>query len=419
MPFNLIETVSNYFTPDFVNQASSNLGESNSGISKALSAIIPTGLAGIMKKATSGPEGETSIFNMASESALGLPSSPAFDSLASHGTPAAQGNLLTSLFSGNQTGIVSAIAGFAGIKNATVSSLLSMGLPVIMGLLGKHAKQNNLSANGLSGFLASQKDNIMSAMPAGLSSLAGMFGLGSASSSFSSPTPPKAHVVRRAEETIDEGGGNKWLLPLIIALVAIGLLWYFLRGCNDTKEEVTSTMPAVVTSTDTMTTTVTTPVVTAPESIKVKLPNGKELDANRGGIEDQLVTFLTGNWKGMSEDALKEKWFDFDNLNFNTGKATLLPESERQLKNIAEILKAFPDAKIKIGGYTDASGNAIANKKLSQERADAAKAGLDRLGVSAQVLEAEGYGSEFAKFPADASEEQRELDRHVSVSVRK
>ena len=417
MSNNLIETVSNYFTPGFVNQASSNLGETDSGISKALAAIIPTGLAGIMKKATSGPEGENSIFDMASESALGLPSSPAFDSLASYSAPAAKDNLLSSLFSGNQTGIVSAIAGFAGIKNATVSSLLSMGVPVIMGLLGRHAKQNNLSASGLSGMLADQKNNIIRAMPAGVSSLGSMFGLGSASTAYaSSPTPPRASV-QRTEETVS-GGGNKWLLPLVIGLAAIGLLWYFLRGCNDAKVEAATTTAAVVTSTDTVSTTVTTAVVTAPESIKVKLPNGKELDANRGGIEDQLVTFLSGNWKGMSEDALKEKWFDFDNLNFNTGKATLLPESERQLKNIAEILKAFPDAKIKIGGYTDASGNTMANKRLSQDRADAAKAGLERLGVSAQVLEAEGYGSEFAKFPADASEDQRVLDRHVSISVR-
>ena len=123
----------------------------------------------------------------------------------------------------------------------------------------------------------------------------------------------------------------------------------------------------------------TTPVsATTPESIKVKLPNGKELDAYKGGIEDQLVTFLNSDWKSLSADSLKNRWFNFDNLNFNSGNATLLPESEKQLDNIAEILKAFPDAKIKIGGYTDVTGDAAANKKLSQDRADAAKSGLDK-----------------------------------------
>ena len=90
----------------------------------------------------------------------------------------------------------------------------------------------------------------------------------------------------------------------------------------------------------------------------------------------------------------------FDNLNFNTGNATLLPGIEIQLRNIAEILKAFPEAKIKIGGYTDASGAAAANKKLSQDRAGAARAWLVKPGVGPRVISAEGYGSGFAKYPA-------------------
>ena len=73
----------------------------------------------------------------------------------------------------------------------------------------------------------------------------------------------------------------------------------FYRSCNQTK-------PSTDTETDTSTAiqntdtsaAVTAPATTTPESIKVKLPNGKELDANKGGIEDQLVTSLSGDWKG-------------------------------------------------------------------------------------------------------------------------
>jgi hypothetical protein len=53
MPFNLLEMVKNYFTSDFTNHASSSLGENASGISKALTAIVPKGLAVILNKATS------------------------------------------------------------------------------------------------------------------------------------------------------------------------------------------------------------------------------------------------------------------------------------------------------------------------------------------------------------------------------
>jgi len=421
MAFNLMEMVKNYFTAEFINNASSTLGENTSGISKALSAIIPTSLAGVLKKSTSGTEGANDVFEMAKSSinnvstGTNVPLNPDTE----------KGNsILSRLFDGNQSAIVGAISRFAGIKDASTSSLMSMATPAILGLLGRHAEQNNLSASGLAGFLSSQKDHIMQAMPAGLTSLAGMLGLGSlagAASHLKSPELNMSHSPIDDVKTISERPTAKWLVPLIIILIVIALLWYFSRSCNETRPStatVTDTS-ATVQNKDTGMAMTTTPADTTSGSIKVKLPNGKELEANKGGIEDQLVTFLNSDWKSLSDDSLKNKWFNFDNLNFNLGTATITASSEKQLDNIAEILKAYPDAKIKIGGYTDASGNAADNKKLSQDRADAAKAGLAKRGVGSQVIGAEGYGSQYAKYPASAPDNERALDRHVSVSVRK
>ena len=153
--------------------------------------------------------------------------------------------------------------------------------------------------------------------------------------------------------------------------------------------------------------------------MRVRLPNGPELDAYPGGIEEKLVSFLASNWQSLSPDSLKNTWFDFDDLNFTTSSAQITPESQRQVNNIAAILKAHPNAKIKIGGYTDKTGNEEANKKLSGERAEAVRTALVAAGVGSQVEGAEGYGSGFAKYPADAPEADRVKDRHVSVSVRK
>ncbi len=108
----------------------------------------------------------------------------------------------------------------------------------------------------------------------------------------------------------------------------------------------------------------------------------------------------------------------FIDLNFNFGTAQITADSHRQLDNLTEILKAFPKVKIKIGGYTDRVGNEADNKKLSQDRADAVAAALKDEGVSAQVVGAEGYGAEFAKYPASAPDENRVKDRRISVSVR-
>ena len=152
----------------------------------------------------------------------------------------------------------------------------------------------------------------------------------------------------------------------------------------------------------------------------VSLPNGTKLQAYPGGIEDQLIKFIESDeYKNGTADSLKEKWFSFDDLNFEFGTTQLVPASKRQLDNIAAILKAFPDVKIKIGGYTDKKGDDAANKKLSDDRAKAVKDALTKAGVGAQVPEAEGYGEEFATVPETASDKEREADRKTSVRLLK
>jgi outer membrane protein OmpA-like peptidoglycan-associated protein len=127
-----------------------------------------------------------------------------------------------------------------------------------------------------------------------------------------------------------------------------------------------------------------------------------------------LVSFL----QDANAKPGNDNWFDFSDLNFKFGTSEIEPSSRKEVDNISEILKAFPNAKIKIGGYTDKVGDEAANKKLSGERASAVAAALKDLGVGGQIEGSEGYGSEFAKFPASASEEDRIKDRRVSVSVR-
>lgn len=418
MAINFLDSVKSYFSTEFTNQLSNSLDESSPGVAKAISAVIPVGLAGALQRATSGNDGANSILNMAKEASGYMHLTPNLSDL--HNDEKGS-DLPNKIFGSNESVVSGAISQFSGLKNTSASALMTMALPVIMGLLGKHAEQNNLSATGLAGFLSSQRDTIMQAMPAGLSSLAGKFGIGTmGATSASMASNIKNSVVDATPDmAIEQKPKKSWIIPAIVILLVIALLVYLSRGCGETK---LSESPMVTTdSSTTMDTTskMAPPVVVARESIKVKLPNGKELDAYKGGIEDQLVTFLSSDWKSLSDDSLKNKWFDFDNLNFNTGNAVLLPESEKQLDNIFEILKAFPDAKIKIGGYTDVTGNADANKKLSQDRANAAKAGLDKRGVSKQVVGAEGYGSQFAKYPASATDDEKATDRHVSVSVRK
>ncbi|MDI9341196.1 MAG: OmpA family protein [Sediminibacterium sp.] len=150
------------------------------------------------------------------------------------------------------------------------------------------------------------------------------------------------------------------------------------------------------------------------ESLMVKLVNGKELEAYKGGIEDNLVAYLNDAASKLD----KEKWFNFDNLLFETGSSKLTPESNRQLQNVADILAAYPKVKLKFGGYTDNVGDSIANVKLSQSRAESVVAELKKLKVNAaQIVGAEGYGP-MHPVADNTTEEGRALNRRISVNVR-
>ena len=116
------------------------------------------------------------------------------------------------------------------------------------------------------------------------------------------------------------------------------------------------------------------------------LPGNVNLHIPPNGIEARLLAFIQDPSKGVEPVT----WFDFDRLLFNTDSATLRPESQEQLGNIAAILKAYPNVHIKIGGYTDNSGDAQRHLTLSQDRANGVMAELVRLGVAADRMEAQG-----------------------------
>jgi K(+)-stimulated pyrophosphate-energized sodium pump len=85
---------------------------------------------------------------------------------------------------------------------------------------------------------------------------------------------------------------------------------------------------------------------------------------------------------------------------------------------MAQILKAFPAVNIKIGGYTDNTGSAQTNKKLSQDRADVVMAELVQLGIDKARLAAEGYGPEHPVASND-TEAGRAENRRIAVRVTK
>jgi OOP family OmpA-OmpF porin len=79
-------------------------------------------------------------------------------------------------------------------------------------------------------------------------------------------------------------------------------------------------------------------------------------------------------------------------VNFETGRSALTPGSFVILDQVAGSLVANPEIQIEIAGYTDNTGSALVNRRLSLARAAAVRAYLARKGVAPSRMAARGFG---------------------------
>jgi outer membrane protein OmpA-like peptidoglycan-associated protein len=143
--------------------------------------------------------------------------------------------------------------------------------------------------------------------------------------------------------------------------------------------------------------------------VRAKLPNGVELNTSKSGVEGELLGFLEHGSQESGE-------FILDEISFARGNKTLKSSSREQLKNIAKILKAYPNTEIVINGYTDNLGEKAHNLKLSRERASYVLQELARIGVDKSRMTAKGLGDDHPVASND-SEEGRTRNRRISIYV--
>jgi outer membrane protein OmpA-like peptidoglycan-associated protein len=207
------------------------------------------------------------------------------------------------------------------------------------------------------------------------------------------------------------GGGSmgwlKWLVPLVL-LGGAFLLWKNYSSKETVKEDVK--IDATITDVPaTNTTTSAVPKVTVDTItgvVNYDLGAAGDLDLNGGvkltgiakdGFENTLVNFIkTGKIDTVNK---KANWFNLHDVQFVSGKTVYATDKAMaQIKNVGAILKAYPNVVLKLGGYTDISGDATKNKALSDNRAKQVMKDLIANGAAPnQIKEAVGYGSEFAE----------------------
>lgn len=101
---------------------------------------------------------------------------------------------------------------------------------------------------------------------------------------------------------------------------------------------------------------------------------------------------------------------------FDTGKANLKPAAKENLKQMAEIMKKYPENVLMVKGFTDNTGSSAVNENLSQKRAEAVRNQLIASGLKDTAISTQGLGPAFP-VADNGSAVGRSKNRRVEIEI--
>lgn len=161
-------------------------------------------------------------------------------------------------------------------------------------------------------------------------------------------------------------------------------------------------------------------------SFLITLPTGKTyvFQANADGYLPYSENFTLAKdmesnmykLDALMQKVAKGKEFVLKNIFFEIGKYNLEPTSKAELNTLVEFLKKNEDIFLEIGGHTDDTGNELANKTLSENRAKTVYDYLISNGVSNSRITYKGYGESQPLVP-NTTEENKARNRRTAFKV--
>lgn len=151
-------------------------------------------------------------------------------------------------------------------------------------------------------------------------------------------------------------------------------------------------------------------VTTTTQTSTAAVPAGAPVvAATTGASIGELGSYLAG-----SEAA--PRTFAFDNLNFDTGQSVIRPGDQATISDVAAVLVKYPKTRVRIAGYADARGDAVANDELGGNRAEAVKAGLTAQGIDAGRIET-ATGGEYDPLATNTTAQGEAENRRTELVV--
>jgi Bacterial protein of unknown function (DUF937) len=347
---NLVKLIQEQLSGNTTSELSSAIGEESEATGAAVTAAVPTLLAGLAKLFSS-PEGASRLGNVLSSPEIGAMGNVTNPFGGDSGSLMSKGaGLLGSLFGDGITNAATgAISRFSGLSPSATRSLLAMLMPFVLGKVANQWRSQGGTSSALSNLFNEQKRNITDAMPAGFS-LDGIPGLGDATKAAQSA----ANTARRTAETAGRAAPSmaSWLVPLAIAAVVGFLLWNVLKPKPGQPVETAETTPA--TGEEVVAMKPAIPETTA-------LPTPQELATEL----DKTFTSIGDTFGGIRDQASAEA---------ATAKLTDL---EAKIDRVGGFLARLPEA-------TRAGMQSALDSRISSIKEQAQKT-LDIPGLSAQV----------------------------------
>ena len=388
----IIEGLRDLVSPAILSALSRQTGESESAVSKGLSAAIPAITSTVADRADD--RGFVrDLLDLATTTAAGPHPLEAISALASSPTGIDTANpigidttnpyngWLADLFGHNISGVTDSIARYAGITTASATSLLSMAAPLVLAYIGRLVRRDNLSVAGLADLLRGQRARLASSLPDG----------------FQMPEIFSAPYEKARTAGMTRTGWS--VVALLAALCIGGLIWL---GRQNPAEVARVDIIEPLSTVGTTGALRGTFVRTLPGNATITIPAV-------GSAEDRLSLYLASASPG-------ETTITLDRISFDTDSAVLTAESSVQLDNVATILRAYPQAHVAVVGHTDSVGNEADNVVLSRARANTVAAKLTANGVQPRRVHAEGYGSQ-RPIADNTTEAGRAENRRVELAV--
>ena len=399
----LIRLAEAHLSPALIQRASALVGESQSNTQRALHAAIPALYTGLAAEAGSA-SGAHRVMEVIDEGGFREGVTLIQDRLAKgRGEEVIEGGkaLLARLLPGRSISLSDSLAGTAGVKTSSMSSLLGLAAPLVLGSVGREVQARGLDAPGLAAMLRGAQPSTRVSATAENGRVA------------HSPAERPAHPAGAAT-----GLGRFWPLLLVIPLALAGAFWIRRPSTTPLTDPPPRGLGAGLPPTppDTAPPAVQPPAEVSPEPADtVPAPAPVDTVPAPEGISEGTVAYEMHEYlAGGGNDGVK-RWI-VEELTFAPASAQLPGRSIPMLDGLAVVMKAHPEARLMVEGHTDDSGPPAGNVQLSKARADAVKSALVGRGVDADRIETAGVGPD-RPVASNDTPEGRAMNRRTEVAL--